>query len=81
MYENWNFPTVFIGNLLRYTRTALRRVGLNMDKCMKTGISRPFLLGTFYVTRKGVSIYGLVYIRLYYGPIRHKKKMEMLHNF
>jgi hypothetical protein len=39
---------------------------------MKTGISRQFLLGTSYVTRKGVSIYGLVYIRLYYAPIRQK---------
>ena len=54
-----------------HTHTALRRMGLNIEKCVKTG---QFLLGTSIVTRKGVSIYGLVYIRLYYTPIRQKKK-------
>jgi len=53
--------------------TALRRLGLNMEKCAKTGTSRQFLLGTSYVTGKGVSIYRLVYIRLYYAPMRPKK--------
>jgi len=53
-------------------------MGLNIEKCVKTG---QFLLGTSNDTRKGVSIYGLVYIRLYYMPIRQKKKMEMLDNF
>jgi hypothetical protein len=51
-------------------------MGLNIEKYEKTG---QFLLGTSEVTRKGVSIYGLVCIRLYYTPIR-QKKMEMLDN-
>jgi len=40
---------------------------------VKNGTFRQFLLGTSYVTGKGVSIYCLVYIRLYYAPIRQKK--------
>lgn len=44
-----------------------------MEKCVKTGNSRQFLLGTSYVTRNDVSIYGLMYIRLYCAPIRPKK--------